>query len=221
MENPNVVETVVTQVGALNPPVGGAGPGDQVFSATSDDEISFQPATVDEKNRTVDVVWYGGQTVPRSDPDTGEPYMLRLDMAGCRMERLNSGAPVFDCHMSGLDYKSAMANQLGAKAQRGSVAKAWADGPKGLATLQFGVAGRIRIRTSCGPASPPAASGTSVSGPGFIARCQPRTRTEMARWRRTRAAARRRYLWLKIGNRSRFPRSLCRQTFQLSSYPQK
>jgi hypothetical protein len=141
MENPNVGETVVTQVGALNPPVGGAGPGDQVFSATSDDEISFQPATVDVKNRTVDVVWYGGQTVPRSDPDTGEPYMLRLDMAGCRMERLNSGAPVFDCHMSGLDYKSAMANQLGAKAQRGSVAKAWTDGPKGLATLQFGVAG--------------------------------------------------------------------------------
>ena len=145
MENPNVGETVVTPVGALNPPVGGAGPGDQVVFAAADRTIAFQPATVDEKNRTVDVVWYGGQTVPRSDPDTGEhPYMLRLDMAGCRMERLNAGAPVFDCHMSGLDFKSALANQMGAKAQRGSVAKAWADGPKGLATLQFGVAGENR-----------------------------------------------------------------------------
>jgi hypothetical protein len=28
------------------------------------------------------VVWYGGATVPRMDPVTGEPYMLRLDMAG-------------------------------------------------------------------------------------------------------------------------------------------
>ena len=67
--------------------------------------------------------------------------MLRLDMAGCRMERLNAGAPVFDCHMSGMDYRSVLAEQMGAKAQRGSVVKAWADGPKGMATLQFGVAG--------------------------------------------------------------------------------
>jgi len=61
----------------------GTGPG-EVFAA-ADDEISFQPATADAKNRTVDVVWYGGATVPRMDPVTGEPYMLRLDMAGCRM----------------------------------------------------------------------------------------------------------------------------------------
>ena len=135
-------ETVVEQAGAAlldaNSPAG-AGPG-EVFAA-ADDEISFQPTTADAKTRTVDVVWYGGATVPRSDPETCEPYMLRLDIAGCRMERLNAGAPVFDCHMSGLDFRSAMANQMGAKAQRGSVVKAWADGPKGLATLQFGVAG--------------------------------------------------------------------------------
>jgi len=112
----------------------------EIFAAAND-EISFVPSTLDASARTVDVVWYGGATVPRVDPDTGEPFMLRLDMAGCRMERLNAGAPVFDCHMTGLDYRSAMANQLGAKAQRGSVVKAWADGPKGMATLQFGVEG--------------------------------------------------------------------------------
>jgi len=99
------------------------------FFASDPTDIVFQPQTVDQKNRTVDVVWYGGATVPRTDPETGEPYMLRLDMAGCRMERLNSGAPVFDCHMSGLDFRSAMANQMGAKAQRGTVVRAWADGP--------------------------------------------------------------------------------------------
>jgi hypothetical protein len=62
-------------------------------------------------------------------------------MAGCRMARLNAGAPVFDCHMSGLDFKSFIGNQAGSKAQRGSVVRAWADGPKGMATLQFGVEG--------------------------------------------------------------------------------
>ena len=112
----------------------------ETFAAASD-EISFVPSTLDAQNRTVDVVWYGGLTVPRMDQQTWEPYNLRLNMTGCRLERLNAGAPVFDCHMSGSDFKSVMANQAGAKAQRGSVVKAWAEGPKGLATLQFGVEG--------------------------------------------------------------------------------
>jgi len=34
--------------------------------------------------------------VPGIDRSTGEPYTLRLAMEGCRMDRLNSGAPVFD-----------------------------------------------------------------------------------------------------------------------------
>jgi hypothetical protein len=115
-------------------------PPGETFAAAAD-EISFVPSTLDDKARTVDVVWYGGQTVPRIDPETGEPYMLRLDMAGCRMERLNAGAPVFDCHMSGLDFRSMVAGQVGSKAQRGSVVKAWADGAQGMGTLQFGVEG--------------------------------------------------------------------------------
>ena len=112
----------------------------ELFSA-SHDEISFAPQSADDKNRTVDVVWYGGQTVPRYDAETDTDYMLRLNMAGCRMARLNAGAPVFDCHMTGTDFKSIVANQAGAKAQRGSVVKAWADGAAGKATLQFGVEG--------------------------------------------------------------------------------
>jgi len=119
--------------------------GEYLASRASDygdgDEIVFQPQTINPKSRTVDVVWYGGATVPRTDPETGDPYMLRLDMAGCRIERLNSGAPVFDSHMSGLDMRSMFAGQMGTRAQRGSVVKAWADGPRGMATLQFGVEG--------------------------------------------------------------------------------
>ena len=101
------------------------------------DEISFIPTTLDAKERTVDVVWYGGATVPRMNYDTGEPYMLSLDMNGCRMGRLNAGAAVFDNHINGADFRSAMANKNGTEAQLGVVLKAWADGPKGMATLKF------------------------------------------------------------------------------------
>jgi hypothetical protein len=108
-------------------------------AGTDDDDTiaEFVPSTADPKKGTIDCVWYGGQMVPRMDPDTGEPYMLNLDMAGCRMDRLNAGAPVFDTHFSGNDFKSLMADKAGTKAQLGVVEKAWADGPKGLATLRF------------------------------------------------------------------------------------
>ena len=95
------------------------------------------PVSVNQADRTVDVIWYGGASVPRMDYDTGKPYNLRLDMSGARLGRLNAGAPVFDSHMSGSDFPSAMANTLGTKAQVGVVRKAWADGTKGKATLQF------------------------------------------------------------------------------------
>jgi Mu-like prophage major head subunit gpT len=101
------------------------------------DDATFVPSTVDKKNRTVDVVWYGGATVPRIDPNTGDKYNLRLDMNGCRMERLNAGAPFFDNHMSGVDYRSHSAGLPGSKAQLGSVQKAWTDGQKGMATVKF------------------------------------------------------------------------------------
>ena len=63
-------------------------------------------STANEKDGTIDVVWYTGAQVPRKDPDTGDPYMLTLDMGGARLDRLNAGAPVFDTHFTGDDYKS-------------------------------------------------------------------------------------------------------------------
>jgi hypothetical protein len=41
-------------------------------------------STANEKDGTIDVVWYTMQ-VPRKDSDTGEPYMLTLDMDGARL----------------------------------------------------------------------------------------------------------------------------------------
>ena len=110
-------------------------PRGEYFAA--DTEVSFVPTTLDADERTVDVVWYGGATVPRVDPETGEEYMLSLDMAGARLDRLNNGAPVFDNHLNGTDLRSVMANKAGTRAQVGVVQKAWADGPKGMATLKF------------------------------------------------------------------------------------
>src|ERR1022692_2853140 len=49
-----------------------------------DDAVSFTPSTANEKDGTIDCVWYAGATVPRQDPETYEPYMLSLDMEGCR-----------------------------------------------------------------------------------------------------------------------------------------
>ena len=94
-------------------------------------------STANEKDGTIDVVWYTGAQVPRKDPDTGEPYMLTLDMDGARLDRLNAGAPIFDTHFTGDDYKSVAAGKAGTKAQVGVVKKAWADGANGMATLQF------------------------------------------------------------------------------------
>jgi hypothetical protein len=98
---------------------------------------TFLPFTADEQNRTVNVVWYTGAHVDRTNRKTGEPYKLRLDMSAAKLDRLNHGAPVFDNHMSGSDMSSVMAGTTGTKAQIGVVRKAWAAGPKGMATLQF------------------------------------------------------------------------------------
>ena len=94
-------------------------------------------STANEKDGTIDVVWYTGAQVARRDPDTGDPYMLTLDMDGARLDRLNAGAPVFDTHFSGDDYKSVISGKAGTKAQVGVVNKAWADGTNGMATLKF------------------------------------------------------------------------------------
>jgi len=105
----------------------------EVFSA----DAQVLPSTANAKDGTIDVVWYSGASVPRIDRATGEPYMLQLDMQGCRFDRLNNGAPVFDTHFTGDDFKSLMAGKVGTRAQVGVVRRAWPNGDKGMATLQF------------------------------------------------------------------------------------
>ena len=105
----------------------------EVFSA----DAQVLPSTANAKDGAIDVVWYSGAFVPRIDRSTGEPYMLKLDMQGCRMDRLNNGAPVFDTHFTGDDFKSLVAGKAGTRAQLGVVRRAWPNGDKGMATLKF------------------------------------------------------------------------------------
>lgn len=110
-----------------------AAPHSEVFAA----DAQVLPSTANAKDGTIDVVWYSGAFVPRIDRSTGEPYMLKLSMDGCRFDRLNNGAPVFDTHFTGDDFKSLVAGKVGTRAQVGVVRRAWPNGDKGMATLQF------------------------------------------------------------------------------------
>ncbi|MGD1073906.1 MAG: hypothetical protein ABSB15_27660 [Bryobacteraceae bacterium] len=110
-----------------------ANPNSEVFAA----DAQVIPSTANAQDGTIDVVWYSGAFVPRIDRATGEPYMLKLDMPGCRFDRLNNGAPVFDTHFTGDDFKSLIAGKVGTRAQVGVVRRAWPNGDKGMATLQF------------------------------------------------------------------------------------
>ena len=110
-----------------------ANPNSEVFAA----DAQVLPSTANAKDGTIDVVWYSGAFVPRIDRATGEPYMLKLDMQGCRFDRLNNGAPIFDTHFTGDDFKSLIAGKVGTRAQVGVVRRAWPNGDKGMATLQF------------------------------------------------------------------------------------
>ena len=112
----HIESAAITETAA--PPPGG---NTEVFSA----DAQVLPSTANAKDGTIDVVWYSGAFVPRIDRATGEPYMLKLDMQGCRFDRLNNGAPVFDTHFTGDDFKSLMAGRVGTRAQVGVVRRAW------------------------------------------------------------------------------------------------
>lgn len=68
--------------------------------------LSFRAAiaaqTVDDGERTVELVWTTGAPVQRMDYWTGERYIevLSLDPAHIRLDRLNDGGPVLDSHSS-------------------------------------------------------------------------------------------------------------------------
>jgi hypothetical protein len=83
-------------------------------------------SSANDSDRTIDVIWYAGASVPRYDWHDGSEYDLTLDMAGCRMDRLNNGGAVLDGH-----YGGSVQNQLGV------TVKAWAEGKSGKATLRF------------------------------------------------------------------------------------
>ncbi len=60
------------------------------------------PESIDEKARTVEVVFSTGAPVERYDWWTGERYVekLSMDPKAIRLDRLNSGAPVLNTHSS-------------------------------------------------------------------------------------------------------------------------
>ena len=102
-------------------------------------------STANAKDGTIDVVWYTGR---RFRGKTPPPAILHAQArhGGRRFDRLNNGAPVFDTHFTGDDFKSVMAGKVGTRAQVGVVSKAWPNGDKGMATLQVrsGRSGRRR-----------------------------------------------------------------------------
>lgn len=59
---------------------------------------SFQPSTLNEERRTVELTWTTGARVKRRDWDGGFWEELSLDPKHVRMERLNNGAPFLADH---------------------------------------------------------------------------------------------------------------------------
>ncbi|MGD0497525.1 MAG: hypothetical protein ABSC23_03715 [Bryobacteraceae bacterium] len=101
------------------PPPDKTGEGLEFFAA------AVTPSTINDEQRTVDVVWFTGIDVPRVSWDG--PYIRRFDPKGVDLSLLNSGAPVFDNHNT---YD-------GTEAQKGVIDKAWVDGKLYKATLRF------------------------------------------------------------------------------------
>lgn len=90
-------------------------------------EASFQPATLNEETRTVELVWSTGAKVRRYDwwEDKYYDEELSLDAAHVRMDRLNAGAPLLKDHRASLD------NTIGV------VERAWLQDGEGRALVRF------------------------------------------------------------------------------------
>lgn len=83
------------------------------------------PETLNDEQRTVDVVWFTGVDVDRYSWMDG-PYVLRFDPKGADLSLLNQGAPVCDNH-----EMECVEDQLGC------VDRAWVDKTDYKATLRF------------------------------------------------------------------------------------
>ncbi|MDZ4678404.1 MAG: Mu-like prophage major head subunit gpT family protein [Oligoflexia bacterium] len=88
----------------------------------------FQPSTIDEKNKSVEVVWSTGAPVKRC-PFFSDPFFetLSLDPKNVRLERLNSGAAPF----------LAVHDQYSLDSVLGVVQKAWLQNSEGRALVRF------------------------------------------------------------------------------------
>jgi hypothetical protein len=84
------------------------------------------PQSINDEQRTVDVVWYTGVDVDRYSWTEGRAYKMRLEPAGADLSLLNNGAPVCDNHW-----------MAGVEDQKGRVERAWVDGGLYKATLRF------------------------------------------------------------------------------------
>lgn len=86
------------------------------------------PESLNEPDRTIDVVWSTGAGVLRVDPWSGESYteQLLLSQNAVRLDRLNAGAPLLDNHAS-----YSIGNQIGV------VVRAWIERGLGMATIKI------------------------------------------------------------------------------------
>lgn len=87
----------------------------------------FAPDTINESERTVEVVWTTGAQVRRASWSRGD-YIEELSLAPghVRLERLNNGAPLLDAHDS-----------FSLRSQIGVVERAWLNGSEGRALVRF------------------------------------------------------------------------------------
>lgn len=89
---------------------------------------AFSPATLDETDRTVDLVWSTGAAVRRVDFWTGRAYLEELSLADDAVDlaRLNSGAPLLNSHQN-RDIDNVI----------GVVERAWLEQGEGRATVRI------------------------------------------------------------------------------------
>lgn len=91
-------------------------------------QAAFAPSTLNDAERTVELVWSTGASVRRVDYWSGRAYYeeLSLDPAAVNLTRLNSGAPLLDTHSS-----------HGVEKVIGVVERAWLEGNEGRAIVRF------------------------------------------------------------------------------------
>lgn len=88
--------------------------------------FNFKPSTINEEERTVDVVWTSGASVKRYSWDGEYNEVLVVNDTSVNLARLNQGAPLLDTHSS-YDLNDMV----------GVVERAWIDRGKGYATVRF------------------------------------------------------------------------------------